>query len=192
MKKVSGIILASGESRRFGENKLFYKINGKMLIEYTIENARNSLLYEKIIVFNPAVNYSVLNLNGFKIAINYDYKNGMSTSIAAGLRKVENNIDGVMILLGDSPLIDQNIINRMINIYSQNDAGIVSAYNSGIPVNPAIFSSKYFNDLLNLKGDVGGRFILRNHPEDIIRVEIDNNALLDVDTKEDLKKIFKN
>ncbi|KPV47542.1 hypothetical protein SE19_00590 [Acidiplasma aeolicum] len=192
MKKVSGIILASGESRRFGENKLFYKINGKMLIEYTIENARNSLLYEKIIVFNPAVNYSVLNLNGFKIAINYDYKNGMSTSIVAGLRKVENNIDGVMILLGDSPLIDQNIINRMINIYSQNDAGIVSAYNSGIPVNPAIFSSKYFNDLLNLKGDVGGRFILRNHPEDIIRVEIDNNALLDVDTKEDLKKIFKN
>ncbi|WP_287950696.1 nucleotidyltransferase family protein [Acidiplasma sp.] len=192
MKKVSGIILASGESRRFGENKLFYKINGKMLIEYTIENARNSLLYEKIIVFNPAVNYSVLNLNGFKIAINYDYKNGMSTSIGAGLRKVENNIDGVMILLGDSPLIDQNIINRMINIYSQNDAGIVSAYNSGIPVNPAIFSSKYFNDLLNLKGDVGGRFILRNHPEDIIRVEIDNNALLDVDTKEDLKKIFKN
>ncbi len=192
MKKVSGIILASGESRRFGENKLFYKINGKMLIEYTIENARNSLLYEKIIVFNPAVNYSVLNLNGFKIAINYDYKNGMSTSIAAGLRKVENNIDGVMILLGDSPLIDQNIINRMINIYSQNDAGIVSAYNSGIPVNPAIFSSKYFNDLLNLKGDVGGRFILRNHPEDIIRVEIDNNALLDIDTKEDLKKIFKN
>ncbi|KJE49970.1 MULTISPECIES: NTP transferase domain-containing protein [Acidiplasma] len=192
MKRVSGIILASGESRRFGENKLFYKINGKMLIEYTIENARNSLLYEKIIVFNPAVNYSVLNLNGFKIAINYDYKNGMSTSIAAGLRKVENNIDGVMILLGDSPLIDQNIINRMINIYSQNDAGIVSAYNSGIPVNPAIFSSKYFNDLLNLKGDVGGRFILRNHPEDIIRVEIDNNALLDVDTKEDLKKIFKN
>ncbi|MEM0132435.1 nucleotidyltransferase family protein [Acidiplasma sp.] len=192
MKKVSGIILASGESRRFGENKLFYKINGKMLIEYTIENARNSLLYEKIIVFNPAVNYSVLNLNGFKIAINYDYKNGMSTSIGAGLRKVENNIDGVMILLGDSPLIDQNIINRMINIYSQNDAGIVSAYNSGIPVNPAIFSSKYFNDLLNLKGDVGGRFILRNHPEDIIRVEIDNNALLDIDTKEDLKKIFKN
>ena len=192
MKRVSGIILASGESRRFGENKLFYKINGKMLIEYTIENARNSLLYEKIIVFNPAVNYSVLNLNGFKIAINYDYKNGMSTSIGAGLRKVENNIDGVMILLGDSPLIDQNIINRMINIYSQNDAGIVSAYNSGIPVNPAIFSSKYFNDLLNLKGDVGGRFILRNHPEDIIRVEIDNNALLDVDTKEDLKKIFKN
>ncbi|WP_287954707.1 nucleotidyltransferase family protein [Acidiplasma sp.] len=192
MKKVSGIILASGESRRFGENKLFYKINGKMLIEYTIENARNSWLYEKIIVFNPAVNYSVLNLNGFKIAINYDYKNGMSTSIGAGLRKVENNIDGVMILLGDSPLIDQNIINRMINIYSQNDAGIVSAYNSGIPVNPAIFSSKYFNDLLNLKGDVGGRFILRNHPEDIIRVEIDNNALLDIDTKEDLKKIFKN
>ncbi len=192
MKKVSGIILASGESRRFGENKLFYKINGKMLIEYTIENARNSLLYEKIIVFNPAVNYSVLNLNGFKIAINYDYKNGMSTSIGAGLRKVENNIDGVMILLGDSPLIDQNIINRMINIYSQNDAGIVSAYNSGIPVNPAIFSSKYFNDLLNLKGDVGGRFILRNHPEDIIRVEIDNNALLDIDTKADIKKLFKN
>jgi molybdenum cofactor cytidylyltransferase len=55
-----------------------------------------------------------------------------------------------------------------------------------------LFSSQYRQEVLKLKGDVGGRQILADHPEDILGVEMDTDDVLqDIDTPEDYRKYLK-
>ncbi|MBW5379511.1 molybdopterin-guanine dinucleotide biosynthesis protein MobA, partial [Brachyspira hampsonii] len=52
--------------------------------------------------------------------------------------------------------------------------------------NPAVFSSKYINDILNLEYDSGALKIIKKNIEDCFFYTIDKNKLKDIDTREDL------
>ena len=59
-----------------------------------------------------------------------------------------------------------------------------AAFNFGeLRGNPLIWPKKYLNELKALTGDVGGKQLLCQHREDIIRVPINDDAvILDIDT----------
>jgi molybdenum cofactor cytidylyltransferase len=58
--------------------------------------------------------------------------------------------------------------------------------------NPALFSAKYQKEALGIKGDVGLRQILQEHPDDILSVEMDTDSILqDIDTPDDYRKLLK-
>ena len=50
MSLISAIIMASGFSRRMGENKLLMKYNNKFLIEYTLDVISKCNFKDKLIV----------------------------------------------------------------------------------------------------------------------------------------------
>ena len=57
--------------------------------------------------------------------------------------------------------------------------------------NPTIFSRKYKDELLNLKGDVGGKFVMKKHLEDLEKLLItDKLELMDIDTREELENFY--
>ncbi len=188
MKKISGIILASGLSRRFGKDKLLYKINGKYLISYIIENVDNSNLNRKIIVINNYDKYKNIVPETFNIIINNDYLNGMAHSIINGIKNIYNE-DAAMIIPGDMPLINSNIINGLIVYFNKNNYGIVGLIDDGIIKSPVIFSKAYFNELLNLSGDSGGKSVIKKHLNDFHGINVDKNLLKDVDYVDDINFI---
>jgi molybdenum cofactor cytidylyltransferase len=54
---------------------------------------------------------------------------------------------------------------------------------------PVIFHRKYKRELLNLKGDVGGKSILERHPQDVRRVSIKSEGVVkDIDKWQDYRK----
>jgi molybdenum cofactor cytidylyltransferase len=78
----------------------------------------------------------------------------------------------------------------MIEVYVNGNKNIVCASYGEKIGNPVIFSSKYYQNLINLKGDKGGKIIVNSNLEDTLCYEVkDFKELMDVDTVKDLENL---
>lgn len=181
--------MASGFSSRMGTDKLLMKINDKRVIELVIEAARNSNLDEVITIYRLKEIGDIARSYNIKAVYNRKAKLGQSQSVILGIRNSKNH--SYMFLVADQPCINHLIINELISNYRKNkDKIIIPSHKNEISM-PIIFPAKFKQNLLQIKGDKGGRDIIRNYPESIKMVNIDDwNLLKDLDTMEDYKKII--
>jgi molybdenum cofactor cytidylyltransferase len=185
---LSVIILAAGESKRMGEAKQLMPLGKSTLLEQAIDNLLNSSVDETIVVLGhkaEEITRKIAN-KPVKVVINPDYQQGMSTSIVAGLIMVDPRSRAVMLALGDQPLVASHTINQLIEAFNKNRKGIAVPTYQGRRGHPIIFDIKYKSDLFKLKGDIGGREIIQNHPKDVFMVAVDSESVVsDIDTKDD-------
>ena len=182
---VSAILLAAGESKRMGEPKLLLPFGSSTILEQAIDNLLNSRVDELIVVVGDRAQEMIKRIANrpVKVIINPVYHEGMSTSIVRGLSLIDNRALAVMLVLADQPLIDSETINRLVEAFFSHDKGIVIPAYKGRRGHPIIFSTKYKGKLLGLKGDVGGRQIISEHPDDILEVAVNSQSInIDIDT----------
>ena len=187
---LSAIILAAGESKRMGKPKQLLPLGKSTLLEQAIDNLLNSSVDETIVVLGhkaEEITEKIAN-KPVKVVINPDYQQGMSTSIVAGLIMVDPRSQAVMLALGDQPLVTSRTINQLIEAFNKNRKGIAVPTYRGRRGHPIIFDIKYKAELFKLKGDIGGREIIQNHPKDVFMVAVDSESVIsDIDTQEDYK-----
>ncbi len=189
--KISIIVLASGNSKRFKENKLLYKIDEKPMYLYTVEkliNLKKKCKFIGEVVFVTKYDEIIENLNDkdIKVVKNDNSEFGISQSIKLGISNSKNKF--FMFIVCDQPYIKEDTIENFVIgfIKSKKDLGSVS--NNGILLNPTIFSDKYREELMNLKGDKGGKKIILKNLSDLYIFEVeDKRELMDIDYKEQLK-----
>ena len=189
---IPAILLAAGESNRMGQPKQLMPFGRGTILERTIDNLLDSAVSETIVVLGYRGEEVRKTIAGkpVKIAINPDYKQGMSTSIIAGLKQIDKRARAVLIALGDQPFVDSQTITSLVEAFIANKKGIIIPVYQGRRGNPAIFAIKYKSELLNLKGDVGGREIIKRHPDDVLEVAVNcEGVLLDIDTMESYTSI---
>jgi molybdenum cofactor cytidylyltransferase len=88
-----------------------------------------------------------------------------------------------MLTMADQPFVDSQTINRLIEEFKTHDKGIAIPTYKGRRGHPLIFSLKYKAPLAGLKEDIGGREIIREHPEDVLEVAVDcEGIVIDIDT----------
>ncbi|MEE9315045.1 MAG: nucleotidyltransferase family protein [Rhizobiaceae bacterium] len=180
---ITGIILAAGQSRRMGAvNKLVEPWQGKPLVCHVYEAAMASKLDEVIVVtgFEPNKIRSVLA--GARLVHNPDFEAGMAGSISVGAEFAEQG-DGVMILLGDMPLVTATHINEILSRFDGGAASIVAATSEGKLGNPVLFGRNYFEALQSLEGDRGARGLIEV-TRNLTKVEIGDAGARDFDTQE--------
>lgn len=185
---LSAILLAAGESKRMGEAKQLMPLGKSTLLEQTIDNLLNSSVDEIIVVLGHKAEEIAEIIAGrpVKIVINPDYQLGMSTSIIAGLILVDHRSQAVMLALGDQPLVSGRTINQLIDAFKKNKKGIAVPIYQGKRGHPIIFDIKYKAELFKLKGDIGGKEVIRNYPDDVLKVAVDSESVIsDIDTKDD-------
>jgi molybdenum cofactor cytidylyltransferase len=185
---LSAILLAAGESQRMGELKQLMPLGKGTIIEQAIDNLLASAVDEVIVVLGHKAEEikRVIAARQVKITVNPDYREGMSTSIIAGLKLADPNAEAVMLALGDQPLVDSQTINRLIDEFHKSGKGIALPTYNGKRGNPVIFAIRYKPELLELKGDIGGRDIVKRHPQDVLEVAVDSESVIsDIDTRED-------
>lgn len=188
---ISGIILASGFSKRFREeDKLLYNLNGKAILEHVLSSAVKSNLDEVILVYRTEEVCRIGEKYGVKTVINLEADKGMSKSLHNGISNCKKNTDGYMFLVGDQPFITSEVINKLIEIFENNNTIIVPLYNKHRG-NPCIFPLSYKEELLSVKGDKGGRDIIKKNTEKVNFVEIEKKIGIDIDEYKDLKEIRK-
>ncbi len=181
---VSAILLAAGEAKRMGKLKQLMPLGGTTILEQTIDNLLSSRVGEVIVVLGHKAEEirRKIATRPIKITVNPIYRQGMGTSIAAGLKLVDNRAQAVMLALGDQPFVDSPTINRLIEEFQNHDKGIAIPTYQGRRGHPLIFSIKYKAPLSRLKGDIGGREIIKKHPEDILEVAVDcEGIIIDID-----------
>ncbi len=195
MKNIAVLILAAGKSTRMNGIKQLEKINNKTLLNITLENVKN--------VFSENI-FCVLGANSDKIKAetiseniefidNPNFEDGLSSSIVASInyfKKKKLNFDGVFILLADQPGVEVTYLDKMLNLFKENNSTIIASnYGKKIGV-PAIFPKKNFVDLLLIKGDKGAKDFINKRKSEIICPQIITN-LIDIDTREDLVRFKK-
>ena len=195
---VAGVLLAAGTSTRFGKDtKQLALINGRPMIEWAVKAGTGSLLDRLVVVIGHDRDNVLRALDAMQkhpklhIVDNPDYKSGMSSSMKAGLKAVKTHCPAVMFLLADQPLIAPPLINLLIRQWGSSDKNICAPFSDGRTANPVIFGRKYYEDLLKVGGDKGGRDILRLHKEDLLKVPVPGQpCTYDIDTQQDYKALF--
>lgn len=182
---ISVIVLAAGESKRMGQPKLLLSLSGSTILEQTIDNFLGSAASEVIVVVGDRAQAMTNLIAGrpVKVAVNLAYHQGMSTSIASGLGLISPKSQAVMLVLADQPFVDSLTVNHLIAAWDSHNQGIAVPVYRGRRGHPVIFAIKYKAALLRLKGDVGAKEIIRQHPDDILEVAVDCAGInLDIDT----------
>jgi len=189
---ISALLLAAGESKRMGRQKLILPFGASTIIEQTIDNLLNSKVDEVIVVVGYRAEELVKRIASkpIKIAVNPQYHQGMSTSIIGGLNLIDEKAKAVMIALADQPGINSKVIDKLIQEFRQHNKGIGIPTYQGNRGHPVIFSIKYKGAFLKLTGDVGGREIIDKHWNDILEIPVDSKGInIDVDTLSDYEQL---
>jgi molybdenum cofactor cytidylyltransferase len=193
---ISAIVLAAGESTRMGaENKLLLPFQGTTLLGATVTAVMQSRVGETIVVVGHEQERVRKVLAGLpvRIVFNPDYRDGMSTSIHAGVRACSPGTRGLMICLSDLPRVGSEELNRLIDRFegAGRDAIVVPTF-SGQRGNPVLFSVRFQPEVLAVRGPVGGcKSVVKAHPEAVIEVPLERDGVLqDIDTPEDYRRLL--
>jgi len=185
LKFISAILLAAGKSIRMGKPKQLMPFGESTILEQAVDNYLASEVSEVIVVIGHKAEEvgKTLAAKQVKVVMNPDYEQGMSTSIIAGLKMIDSKTEAVMLALGDQPLIDSRTINKVIDEFNKHDKGIAVPTYKGKRGHPVIFDMKYKGELLKIRGDIGGREIIRKHPDAVLEVAVQSEGVcIDIDT----------
>jgi molybdenum cofactor cytidylyltransferase len=190
-RNVASVILAAGRSSRMGgPNKLLELLHGKPLVRIVTEQALASRAKPVIVVTGHQGDKVRAELKGLDVvfAANPDFADGIASSVKAGIAAVPAEADGAVICLGDMPLVDAGLIDRLIDALAPDKGALIAVPAAeGRRGNPVLWSRRFFDELMTLEGDVGARHMIARHAEAVVEVETDGqSAFLDIDTPEAL------
>ena len=188
---IKKILLAAGQSKRFGDkNKLSAIINGKPVINHILDTLVEIYDPSELIVIVGHEHKIIKDLifnKGAKILENIDYRKGIGTSIALGVKKLNIDIDGVMIIPADMPYINsKDLVNLEKKFTEFNCVKVVMPEHNSRIGNPVVLPRNYFNTLKSLKNDFGARSLIRK--KDIITLKTGFGTIFDIDTIDELDK----
>jgi molybdenum cofactor cytidylyltransferase len=191
-RNVAAIILAAGRSTRMGgPNKLLAELDGKKLVRIAAEQALASKASDVVVVTGHQADLVEKALEGLKVRFvrNPDFAGGLASSVKAGIAAVSEHADGAVICLGDMPLIDAHLIDRLIETFAPDRGNlIVVPAADGRRGNPVLWSRRFFKELMTLDGDIGARHLIAKHAEAVAEVPVEGkSAFLDIDTPQALE-----
>ena len=210
--KIALIMLAAGNSRRFGSNKLLYEIEGKPMYQHILEKLmkvaegirkgaetgdKSNSASGRMIAADDAeiVGCQVTAVTqyeeieraaraaGARVYYNPHPDEGISSSLQIGL-KANLEADACLFTVSDQPWLSVETIEQLIWLLKSSGKGIACVSCSGKLGNPCIFTRKYYDELLSITGDRGGKSVITAHREDtaVLAVE-DPWELTDMDVK---------
>jgi molybdenum cofactor cytidylyltransferase len=190
-RHVAAIVLAAGRSTRMGgPNKLLAELNGKALVRIVAEQAVASKASGVIVVTGHQADLVEKALAGLNVTFvrNPDFAAGLASSVKAGITAVPADADGAVVCLGDMPLIDTKLIDRLIEAFAPDRGSLIAVpVSEGRRGNPVLWSRRFFGELMTLDGDVGARHLIMKHGEAVAEVPVEGHAaFLDIDTPQAL------
>jgi len=189
---ISAIVLAAGASTRMGSAKQLLHLGGRRVLQHVLDNVRRSAASEMILVLGHAAEeiQSKLELKGVQVVMNDDYRQGMGSSLKAGLSAIDQQAKAALIILADQPFVRGETLDRLIAEHSRTKAQIVIPTYNGFRGNPVLLDQAVFAEVMALSGDIGCRAIFGNHLEGIVKLPVDDaGVLLDLDQQSDYQRL---
>ncbi|HZS47035.1 MAG TPA: nucleotidyltransferase family protein [Blastocatellia bacterium] len=188
---ISAILLAAGESKRMGNLKQLLPFGPSTVIETCIGNLLSSNASEVIVVLGHRADEirQVIDKFPVNIVLNEEFKQGMSSSIKAGVRTADPESAAFLFALVDQPLIGPGIINHVIDNYT---AALSSGKKIVIPRyqdkggHPSLFDASLRDEIQNIDSGIGLKQVKNDHLDKVLYLDVDNPAVVeDMDFRED-------
>jgi molybdenum cofactor cytidylyltransferase len=189
--RIAALLLAAGQSRRMGgPNKLVAEIDGRPMVARVAQRLLSSHARPIVAVLGnqaDAVDAALGKLPVDRVR-NPAFAEGLSTSLKRGLAALPADIDGVIVCLGDMPLVSGRDLDRLIAAFNPLEGrAIIVPIRGGKRGNPVLWARRFFPEMAALAGDVGAKHLIGEHAELVYEVEMDSDGVLvDVDTPDAL------
>lgn len=184
---ISLILLASGFSRRYGSNKLMAEIDGQKMYLHILKKLKNITANEKLVESAQVIVVSqyeeILKRAeelGFAAVTNSEAEEGIAASVRKGIEKAGNS-NWYFFFTADQPYLHGSSIISFINTVLNQEKSLATVHAQMTPGNPTAFQCKWKEQLLSLSGDVGGRKVLKQNPEEVFWYEIGKEEIRDID-----------
>ena len=181
--KIGCVVMAAGNSRRFGENKLTYALEGRSLIQRALEAVPSRQFQNVVVVTQYPEIMALAGEFHFSALHNPHPKLGASYTLRLGLTHLRD-CDGVLFLVSDQPLLRQESVAELVELWKQQPGKIAALGHNGVRGNPCLFPAHLFPELMALTGDRGGSAVIRRHEDLLVLLETDARELFDIDTPE--------
>ncbi len=185
------IVLAAGRSERMGaRNKLLQPLAGKPLLAHTLETTASLAPGDLIVVtgHERAPIETLARRYAARVLHNASYRDGMGSSLACGVRAVNDRVKGVFIHLGDVPFVSASTYRALACAFTADRDGVKHVFvpmHAGRRGHPVLFRRELLPQLCDLRGDEGARRVIGLHP--CLHVDVcDSNIDRDIDTEVDL------
>jgi molybdenum cofactor cytidylyltransferase len=193
--RIAAIVLAAGRSRRMApRNKLLIEgPDGRAMVARAVDHALASRARPVVVVTGHMQREVRAALAGRSVlyAHNADFADGLAASLRVGLAALPPATNGALVCLGDMPLVDGTILDRLIDAFdpAEGRAIVLPTFN-GKQGNPMLWARQFFPAMAALAGDVGARHLAAENADLVHAVEIGDDAVLrDFDTPETLEAL---
>ena len=197
-RRVTAVVLAAGESRRMGRNKLLLPWGESTVLGRTLANVRSAAVHDLMIVTGhereqveaivgePRRPQEENEFPVTRVVPNPDYATGMLSSVQAAVRALPPTTEAILVILGDQPMVGPQTIDRLLTTYAAAPAGFVAPTYGGRRGNPVLIDRRHFAELMALPADAAPRALLARHAGDVLAVAVDSDAVLhDLDRPEE-------
>jgi molybdenum cofactor cytidylyltransferase len=194
MTMITAIILAAGTSSRMGrENKLLLPYGSESILRHIILTLKKAKVQRIVAVLGheaDTVKRHIEDLN-VETVVNSNYENGMCTTFQEGVRSLKKeNVGGILLCLGDQPLVSEKSIQKLIDTYKANETStkVFILSHKGKKGHPAILHPDTMDDILSIPLEGTIRQVIHKYQTDRTKIETDDGVIKDIDTKEDFLK----
>jgi molybdenum cofactor cytidylyltransferase len=188
--RFAALVLAAGGSARLGRPKQLLPYRDGLILDSVLDLARGYPFAQRVLALGGSADEvrAAVDTSGFDVVINDDYATGCSSSIARAIGAVRNDLDGILLLLGDQPEVRADTIAALIK--GRGNAPIaVTRYENGIG-HPFALSRATFPALSALHGDRGVWKLIDRLGSTVARVRVEGQVPRDVDTEDDYRALL--
>ncbi|GGA88338.1 xanthine dehydrogenase accessory protein PucB [Neiella marina] len=182
-------ILAAGQSQRFGEaNKLLAPLGDSFVLQRSVDTVSSVLPRQQIrLILGHQAAALVARFPTLSHGHNLSYQEGLASSLRCAVKQAEQSLScqALLVLLADQVLLNTDDLSHLIQVWRQQPNDIICADYGERRGVPAVFPRSVWPQLNELKGDQGGKALLRS--SDVVTVAM-ANAAFDIDTPDDLKR----
>ena len=191
----AALILAGGESQRFGRPKQLVDWAGKPLLEYVIERVGGWPQVDSVYVVLGARVERIMkrvDLSSVTVIENFEWQEGMASSLRAGLDTLigDRAAEQALIVLADQPTVPGEVIPMLLEARRRSRRPVVIPRYRFVRGHPVLVDRSLWPRLVaGLEGDQGARNLFLSHPEWVEEVRVGDTPPRDIDTPEDLDRL---
>ena len=191
-QKVAAVILAAGFSSRMEDFKPLLLLGGMTILERAIRLFHeNGVSDTDVVVGHRSEDlFPLLQSCGTGWVVNESYREGMFSSVIAGISRLDADREAFFLLPADIPLVRSRTIRDLLEAYPKTGKHILYPTFQGRRGHPPLIAAAFAEEIRLWKGEGGLRSFLGQYETQSLEVEVaDEYILRDIDTAADYREL---